>query len=194
MSIGDFMFKCKPMAMTYLAVLLSTAAQAATVLTDANLDRFEVMLPKLQRLEQRPQNKHFNMQQHCDWPRHYQELSAQETDRRYQSDIEQLVKQHGFTPVQFVELSAKVTWPVLDSVQPMLEVSRQALMFLPEQQRQQTERSIKKGQKYYQTLSSCLNADDRAALAKHHQRIMQMAKRLGGVEQILPPGLILPVN
>lgn len=188
------MFKCKPTVVTYLLVLLSTAAQSATVLTDSNLDQFEAMLPKLQQLEQRPQNKQFRMQQHCDWQRHYQELSAQERDRRYQTDIEQLVKKHGFTPVQFVELSAKVSWPVLDSVQPMLAVSRQALMFLPPQQRQATEKKIKLGQQYYQTLSSCLNADDRAALAKHHNRIMQIATRLGGVEQLLPTGMALPVN
>jgi len=167
---------------------------ANTILTDANLDQFEAMLPKLQQLEQRPQNKQFSMQRHCDWPRHYRELSAQEKDSQYQAKIEQLAKQHGFTPVQFVELSAKVTWPVLDSVQPMLELSRQALMFLPAAQRQSTEKTIKQGQQYYQTLTGCLTADDQSALAKHHDRIMQMAKRLGGVEQMLPPGLAVPGN
>lgn len=178
-----------------LSVLLlasAAPAMAATVLTDANLDQFEAMLPKLQQLEQRPQNKQFDLQQHCDWPRHYRELSAQEKDSSYQAKIEQLIKQHGFTPEQFVELSAKVTWPVLDSVQPMLEVSRQALMFLPAQQRQSTEKTIKQGQQYYQTLTSCLTAADKAALVKQHDRIMQMAKRLGGVEKILPAGM--PLN
>ncbi len=175
-----------------VALLLMSArpALAATILTDANLDQFEAMIPKLQQLEQRPQNKQFNLQQHCDWPRHYRQLSAQEKDSHYQAQIEQLVKQHGFTPEQFVELSAKVSWPVLDSVQPMLDMSRQALMFLPAAQRQKAEQAINQGRQYHQTLSSCLTADDRAALAKHHDRIMQMAKRLGGVEQILPPGLL----
>ncbi|MBZ9613734.1 hypothetical protein [Rheinheimera maricola] len=175
-----------------LAILLSALvlpAMAATLLTDANLDQFEAMLPKLQQLEQRPQNQQFKLQQHCDWPRHYREISAQEQDSRYQSKIEQLVSQHGFTPVQFVELSAKLSWPVLNQLQPMLEVSRQALMFLPAQQRKNTENSITQGQQYYQTLSSCLTNDDTAALEKHHQRIMSIAKRLGGVDQLLPPGM-----
>ncbi|MCS4309105.1 hypothetical protein M2404_003468 [Rheinheimera pacifica] len=181
----------KPTSIAGLTLLsvLALPVMAATVLTDANLDQFEAMLPKLQQLEQRPQNKQFKLQQHCDWPRHYRELSAQEKDSAYQTQIEQLAKEHGFTPVQFVELSAKVTWPVLDAVQPALEVSRQALMFLPAAQRQKTEKSIQQGQQYYQTLTGCLTADDKTALAKHHDRIMQMAKRLGGVEQILPPGM-----
>lgn len=180
-----------------LAVLFSALAlpaMAATLLTDTNLDQFEAMLPKLQQLEQRPQNKQFSLQQHCDWPQHYRQLSAQEKDSSYQAQIEQLVKQHGFTPEQFVELSAKVSWPVLDSVQPMLNVSRQALMFLPAARRQQAEQAIMQGQQYHQTLGSCLTADDKAALAKHHDRIMQIAKRLGGVEQILPPGMLAEQN
>ncbi|PKM19975.1 MAG: hypothetical protein CVV11_00170 [Gammaproteobacteria bacterium HGW-Gammaproteobacteria-15] len=183
------MIKRNSVAGLALLSVFAAPAMAATVLTDANLDQFEAMLPKLQQLEQRPQNKQFNLQQHCDWPRHYREISAQEKDSAYQTQIEQLAKEHGFTPVQFVELSAKVTWPVLDSVQPMLEVSRQALMFLPAAQRQKTEKSIQQGQQYYQTLTGCLTADDKTALVKHHDRIMQMAKRLGGVEQILPPGM-----
>lgn len=188
------MIKRNSMAGLVVFSLFIAPVQAATVLTDANLDQFEAMLPKLQQLEQRPQNKQFNLQQHCDWPRHYRELSAQEKDSAYQSQIEQLAKDHGFTPVQLVELSAKVTWPVLDSVQPMLEVSRQALMFLPAAQRKKTEKTIQQGQQYYQTLTGCLTADDKTALAKHHDRIMQMAKRLGGVEQILPPGMAAPNN
>lgn len=175
-----------------LAVLFSALAlpvMAATLLTDTNLDQFEAMLPKLQQLEQRPQNKQFSLQQHCDWPRHYRELSVQEKDNSYQAQIEQLAKQQGFTPEQFVELSAKVSWPVLHSIQPMLDVSRQALIFLPVAQRQKTEKTIQQGQQYYQTLTGCLTADDKTALAKHHDRIMQIAKRLGGVDQILPPGM-----
>lgn len=184
------MIKRNSLVVSALFSLWVLPTMAATILTDANLDQFEAMLPKLQQLEQRPQNKQFSLQQHCDWPKHYRQLSAQEKDRSYQAQIEQLVKQHGFTPEQFVELSAKVTWPVLDSVQPMLNVSRQALIFLPAAQRQKAEQAITQGQQYHQTLSSCLTADDRAALVKHHDRIMQIAKRLGGVEQILPPGML----
>lgn len=171
------------------AAFASMSAAAATVLTDHNLDQLELMIPKLQQLKQRPQNSQFNLQQHCDWSKHYQQLSAQEKDKNYQGQIEQLVKQHGFTPEQFVELSAKVTWPVLDSIQPALQVSQQALMFVPAQQRQKAEASIKRGQQYYQTLTGCLTADDKTALAKHNDRIMQLAKRLGGVEQLLPAGV-----
>lgn len=163
--------------------------QAATLITDQNLTQFEAMLPKLKQLPQRPQNRKFALAQHCDWPRHYQELTAQEKDSGYQQKVEQLIAQHGFTPVQFVELSAKLTWPVLDAVQPALEVSRQALAFIPQAQRQATEQTIVQGQRYYKTLSGCLTADDKAALAQHQNRIMAIAKGLGGVEQILPPGI-----
>jgi hypothetical protein len=187
---------CKPaiLAAASLFMMASTNLTAGTLLTDANLAQLEIMLPKLQQLQQRPDNKAFKLQQHCDWPRHYRELSAQEKDSNYQAKIEQLVAQHGFTPVQFVELSAKVTWPVLDSIQPMLEVSRQALMFMPAQQRQNSENTIRQGQQYYQTLTRCLTAEDKTALVKHHDRIMQMAKRLGGIQQVLPPGMALPGN
>lgn len=163
--------------------------QAATLITEQNLTQFEAMLPKLKQLPQRAQNRKFALAQHCDWPRHYNELSAQEKDSAYQQKIEQLVTEHGFTPVQFVELSAKLTWPVLDSVQPALEVSRQALAFLPPAQRQATEQAVVQGQRYYKTLSGCLTTDDKAALAQHHNRIMAIAKGLGGVEQMLPPGI-----
>jgi hypothetical protein len=179
------------LALAAITVLASNV-QAATLLTDANLDQFEMLLPKLQKLPQRPQNKQFSMQQHCDWPRHYKELSAQESDRAYQQAIVQLAGEHGFTPVQLVELSAKVSWPVLDSVQPALQVSRQALMFLPAQQRQNAEQTIVKGQQYYKTLTACLTPDDQTALAKHHSRIMQLAKRLGGIEQLLPANVAVP--
>jgi hypothetical protein len=184
------MLKQITVVLSVLTLASTAPVMAATVLTDANLDQFEAMLPKLQQLEQRPQNKQFNLQQHCNWPQHYRELSAQEKDSNYQAQIEQLVKQHGFTPEQFVELSAKVTWPVLHSVQPMLDMSRQALMFLPAAQRDKAAQAINRGQQYHQTLSSCLTDDDKTALAKHHDRIMQIAKRLGGVEQILPPGML----
>ena len=175
-------------------LLSASNVVAATLLTDENLTRFEALLPELQKLEQRPQNKQFALQQHCDWPRHYRELSAQEQDSSYQANIEQLVKQHGFTPVQFVELSAKISWPVLDKVQPMLQLSRQALVFLPPQQRQDTEKTLQRGQQYYRTLTGCLSKEDKTALAKHNNRIMQMAKRLGGIEQLLPPGMITPAT
>ncbi|MDX1391777.1 MAG: hypothetical protein R3241_05325 [Rheinheimera sp.] len=180
---------------TVLLLVISVFAakvQAATLLTDANLDQFEALLPKLQQLQQRPQNSQFNLQQHCNWSQHYTTLSAQETDSDYRLAIERIAGQHGFTPVQFIELSAKLSWPVLDSVQGALEVSRQALLFLPAQQRQSTERKLIKGQQYYKTLTSCLTADDKTALAKHHNRIMQIAKRLGGVEQLLPGNFALP--
>lgn len=186
------MIKQNSIAAAVLLSLFAVPASAATVLTDANLDQFEAMIPKIQHLEQRPQNKQFNLQHHCDWPRHYREISTQEKDSAYQAQIEKLAKEYGFTPVQLIELSAKVTWPVLDSVQPMLEVSRQALMFLPAAQRQKTEKSIQQGQQYYKTLTGCLTADDKNALVKHHDRIMQMAKRLGGVDLILPSGMATP--
>ncbi|QBL09272.1 hypothetical protein E0Z06_06970 [Rheinheimera sp. D18] len=176
----------------FMAFALS--AQANTLLTDENLNQLEAMLPKLQQLEQRPQNKQFQLKQHCNWSQHYAELSSQEKDSKYQAQIEQLAKQHGFTPVQFVELSAKVTWPILDSVQPMLEISRQAMVFLPEAQRKNTEKTVTQGQQYYKTLSSCLTNDDKTALDKHHDRIMQMAQRLGGVGQMLPKGMVMPAN
>lgn len=183
------MFTAKIITALTLAACVSVPLAAETVLTDHNLDQLELMIPKLQQLQQRPQNNQFNLQQHCDWSKHYQQLSAQEKDKNYQKQIEQLVKQHGFTPQQFVELSAKVTWPVLDSIQPALQVSQQALMFVPAAQRQNAEKSIRRGQQYYQTLTGCLTAEDKTALARHNDRIMQIAKRLGGVEQLLPAGV-----
>ncbi|WP_273021957.1 hypothetical protein [Rheinheimera sp.] len=62
-------------------------------------------------------------------------------------------------------------------------------MFVPAAQRQNAEKSIRQGQQYYQTLTGCLTAEDKTALARHNDRIMQIAKRLGGVEQLLPAGV-----
>ena len=75
------MFTAKTITALTLAACVSVPLAAETVLTDHNLDQLELMIPKLQQLQQRPQNNQFNLQQHCDWSKHYQQLSAQEKDK-----------------------------------------------------------------------------------------------------------------
>lgn len=164
--------------------LTPTALAVDTLITEQNLNRFEQLMPKVMQIP-RPthyQRGNVNLQPHCDWQQHYQQLQAQQQQDNYLQQVEQVISAYDFTPQQFIELSAKITWPVLDAMQPMLELSRQAIVLLPPQQRKQSEASLMQSQHYHQVLTSCLTQADKAALAKHEKRIMALAAELVGSE------------
>ncbi len=169
-------------ASLFSVVVLAVPVQAASILTDENLNKLQTLLPQLMALEA-PEDGSFQdikLQQHCDWKRHYNDFREQEKNDAYLQQAERLVTQQGFTLPQFLELSAKVSYPVLEATLPALEMSRQALAFLPEAQRQETEAAIAQSKNYHQVINSCLTTDDKAALQKYNSRIMQMFGGLAG--------------
>ncbi|MDX3774507.1 hypothetical protein QE250_10320 [Chromatiaceae bacterium AAb-1] len=175
----------KILALALSVGLSALPAHAATIITGDNLDKLEALLPQLMQLEA-PDSKALQQaefQQHCDWQRHYTDFKAKETDTAYLTKAEQLISKQGFTPAQFLELSAKTSWPMLDATMPVLEISRQTLPLLPAEQRKAVEASLKQGQQYHQVIGSCLSSEDKTALEKYKERISQMASGLAGFEQ-----------
>jgi hypothetical protein len=162
---------------------LHTPVMANTLITSDNLTKLETLMPQLTALETNNQtrfNRNVNLQPHCHWQQHYTVLKAQQPESANVSQAEQLIKQSGLQPAQFLELSAKVTWPMLDAVMPMLQLSQQALAFIPAQQREKLETSFLQSNRYYKTIGGCLSAEDRQALEQHKQRIMQIASDMSG--------------
>lgn len=166
-----------------LACMVQMPVMADTLITAENLNKLEVLLPQLSKLEQSYRgdiNKELDLQPHCDWDKHYSQLKSQQKDTGYVAKAEKLIVDNGFKPAQFVELSAKVAWPMLDAAMPMMQMSKQALAYLPAAQRKSAEVSLAKSTQYHTALGQCLTADDKAAITQYKDRIMQLAGSMAG--------------
>jgi len=159
------------------------AVQAATVITEQNITRYEAALPELAKIEQdNPAGlKSLRLAPHCDWPRHATELRAKEQGKDYLAQVDKVLAKHQLTAALFVELTAKGAWPVLQSMQPVFNVTRQSLPFLPEAQRKQAERTLAQSSHMTTVIEPCLTAADKAALQQYQQRFINLAGRLPGL-------------
>ncbi len=162
--------------------------RANTVLTNQNLDWLEAALPKLAKIQQDDVGSLHNvrLQRHCDWPRHASEVRAQQQGKAYLAEVDKILAEHQLTPSLFIELTAKGSWPLLESLQPVLNVTRQTLPFLPQAQRQQAEQLLAQTDNMRSTIGPCLHEADKTALAEHRQRLISLATRL--------PGSVLPAT
>ncbi|KKO45329.1 hypothetical protein WG68_11450 [Arsukibacterium ikkense] len=166
--------------------LLPALLQADTVLTEQNLSRLEAALPKLAKIKQDDVSALHNvrLQRHCDWPRHANEVRAQQQGKSYLAEVDKILAEHQLTPPLFVELTAKGSWPLLQTLQPALAITRQTLPFLPQTQRQQAQQLLAQTDNMTQVVQSCLTDADNAALRQHQQRLINLAGKL--------PGSIMP--
>ena len=173
---------------TGLSVLMVATVQANTVLTEQNLSRLEAALPKLARIQQDDvATLHkVKLQRHCNWPRHAAEVRAQQQGKSYLNEVDNILAEHQLTPALFIELSAKGSWPLLQSLQPVLSVTRQTLPFLPQNQRLQAEQLLAQTDNNTQVVEPCLSEADITALRQHQQRLIALASKL--------PGSILPAQ
>lgn len=169
-----------------LLALSAAQAHAATVLTEQNLSALEAALPKLARIQQDDVSSLHNvrLQRHCDWPRHAREVRAQQQGQSYLAEVDNILAEHQLTPPLFIELTAKGSWPLLQTLQPALAITRQTIPFLPQTQRQQAQRLLAQTDNMYQVVQPCLTEADKVALRQHQQRLINLASRL--------PGSILP--
>lgn len=168
---------------TLIGLLLQAPVMATTLITSDNLTKLETLLPKLTALEKNNQasfNHDVDLRPHCNWQQQYNDLKAQQANTAYVAQAEQLISQSGFEPAQFLELSAKVTWPMLDAVMPMMKMSQQALAFMPAEQRKKLQQSFNQSSLYYKTVGGCLTSEDKQALDMYKQRIMQIASDMSG--------------
>ncbi|CAM3838446.1 hypothetical protein [Rheinheimera salexigens] len=167
-----------------IGLLIQLPVMADTLITSDNLTKLEILLPKLTALENNKQvrfNQNVTLQPHCNWQQQYTDLKAQQPDSASVAQAEQLIQQNGFKTEQFLELSAKVSWPMLDAVMPMMQMSQQAAVFMPADQRKKLQQSFNKSNRYYKTVGGCLTNEDKQALAQHKQRIMQLATDMSGL-------------
>ncbi|MEN3157216.1 hypothetical protein ABC502_02410 [Alkalimonas sp. NCh-2] len=165
-----------------MSLILVHTVSAETVLTDANLIKLEAALPALARVEQDNVASLYQvrLQAHCDWSRHAEEVRAQQKEQSYLEEVDLILAEHELTAPLFMELTAKGSWPVLDSMRPMLQVSRRALPFLPEPQRQQTVQVLAQTDHMTQAIGSCLTEADKVALQQHRGRLLALAGRMPG--------------
>ncbi|MCH8538244.1 MAG: hypothetical protein LAT66_10805 [Alkalimonas sp.] len=165
-----------------LCCVMPWMLMAETVLTEQNLSKLEAALPALVKVEQDNVDSLYQvrLQSHCDWSRHAKEVRAQQQGQDYLDEVDQILAQHELTAPLFLELTAKGSWPVLDSMQPVLRLSRRALPFLPEMQRQQTEQMLAQTDHMTQVIGVCLTEADKVALSKHRARLLALAGRLPG--------------
>ena len=163
-------------------------AQADTVLTEQNLNRLEAALPKLAKIQQDDVGSLHNvrLQRHCDWPRHAKEVRSQQQGKSYLAEVDKILAEHQLSPSLFMELTAKGSWPLLQSLQPVLSVTRQTLPFLPQTQRQQAEQLLAQTDNMTQVVEPCLSEADIRALRQYQQRLVALASKL--------PGSILPAQ
>lgn len=165
-----------------LCCLAPLMATAETVLTEQNLTKLEAVLPALAKVQQDDVSSLYQvrLQAHCDWPRHASEVRAQQQGQDYLQQVDAILAEHELTAPLFMELTAKGSWPVLDSMQPVLRVSRRALPFLPEPQRQQTEQLLAQTDHMTQVIGPCLTEADKVALNQHRARLIALAAKLPG--------------
>lgn len=169
-----------------LAVVLasaSAATSAATVLTEQNIAKLEAVLPELLAIEQdNPQGlTKLRLKRHCDWQQHAADLRQHEQGKGYVANVDQVLAKHELTAPLFLELAAKSSWPLLQSLQPVQQLTKQTLPFLPEAQRQLAEQKIQQTEQMQRAIEPCLTAADKTALQQHQQRLMQLAASLPGV-------------
>ncbi|KKO48067.1 hypothetical protein VT06_13820 [Arsukibacterium sp. MJ3] len=179
----------KPLLFNFgMLALLSGQALADTVLTEQNLSRLESALPQLAKIQQDDVGslQHVRLQRHCDWPRHAREVRAQQQGKDYLVEVDKILASHQLNAAMFMELSAKGSWPVLESLQPVLSITRQTLPFLPQVQRQQAEQFLAQTDNMTTVIGPCLSDADKVALGQQRQRLINLATRL--------PGSILPAQ
>lgn len=171
-----------------LSALMPALLSAETVLTEQNLSRLEAALPKLAKIQQDDVGslQQVRLQRHCDWPRHATEVRTQQQGKTYLAEVDKILTEHQLTSALFMELTAKGSWPLLQSLQPVLAVTRQTLPFLPQAQRLQAEKMLAQTDNMTQVVEPCLSEADTNALRQHQQRLINLASRL--------PGSILPAQ
>lgn len=172
----------RKMVLVFALTATSAAVSATTVLTEQNIARLEAALPELVAIEQdNPQGlTKLRLKKHCDWQQHASDLRQQEHGKGYVAEVDQVLAKHQLTAPLFLELTAKGSWPLLRSLQPVQQLTRQSLPFLPEPQRRIAEQKIQQTEQMQQAIEPCLTAADKTALQQYQQRLLKLATSLPG--------------
>ncbi|MEE2025479.1 MULTISPECIES: hypothetical protein [Alkalimonas] len=167
-----------------LLSLVIGAAQASSAMTEQNLQRFVAMMPEMEALDDRfPEQSNafeqeLELQQHCNWQRHYDSTVVRLAPAGYRQELESILKRHNFSPAEFTELSFKFSWGSFQLMAPMYEMMQQMLQHLPEEERAEQEAEMRSLEQMKALLDRCMSDAEKATVtalvADMMQQMMQM--------------------
>jgi len=152
-----------------IGLVLQAPTMADTVITEANLARIKTVLPKLSALKSAyadVDEQEMLLEQHCNWQKQYESLKAQQDNTRYTTEVEQLLAENGLSPADFLELTLKMSWP-------MLKMTQQSLAMLAQKHPQGMEDALQKSSDLLNVITNCITNEDKQALDKLQQSINQ---------------------
>ncbi|SEA84453.1 hypothetical protein [Alkalimonas amylolytica] len=168
--------KVMNLAVGCLLSLFIGATQASTVVTKQNLQRYLTMLPEMEALEARfPEvdSSTLELQSHCNWQRHYDTTLSKLATTEHRRALEQLLKQHNFTPAEYTELSFKFAWTSLQMVEPMMEMMQQMLEYMPAEERAEQEAEMHNLKQITTLLNQCMTNAEKETITKLTGELMQ---------------------
>lgn len=165
-----------------LLSLVIGAAQASSAMTEQNLQRFVAMMPEMEALDDRfpdqGRSDRVELQQHCNWQRHYDNTLIKLAPAGYRQELESILKRHNFSAAEFTELSFKFSWGTFQVMAPMYEMMQQMQQHLPEEERAEQEAEMRNLEQMKALLDSCMSDAEKAAVttlvADMMQQMMQM--------------------
>lgn len=87
--------------------------------------------------------------------------------------MEALIKQHGFQPAEFLELSFKASWPMLEMSKQFMDMGRQMMAHLPEDMRAEHEAGMAQAMRMCQFLEQCMTDADKQAAKELEGQLLQ---------------------
>lgn len=150
-----------------MGLILQAPVMADTLITEANLVKLKMVMPKLSALK--AANEDVNeqdmvLEQHCNWQKQYERLKAQQANTRYVIEVEQVLAENGLSAAEFLELSLKMSWP-------MLKMTQQSLAMLAENKQPGMEEALQKSSELLNIIANCMTNEDKQALDKLQQRL-----------------------
>lgn len=152
-----------------IGLMLQTPVMADTLITEANLAKIKTVMPKLSALKSAYEDvdeQDMVLEQHCNWQKQYEALKAQQANTRYVTEVEQILAENDLKPAEFLELTLKMSWP-------MLKMTQQSLAMLAENKQPGMEEALQKSSELLNVITNCITNEDKQALDKLQQRINQ---------------------
>lgn len=150
-----------------MGLILQAPVMADTLITEANLVKLKMVMPKLSALK--AANEDVNeqdmvLEQHCNWQKQYERLKSQQANTRYVTEVEQVLAENGLTAAEFLELSLKMSWPIL-------KMTQQSLAMLAENKQPGMEEALQKSSALLNIIANCMTNEDKQALDTLQQRL-----------------------
>ena len=176
--------KVMRLAVGCLLSLVVATAHASGVMSPESLQRYIAMLPELEALSERfpdygdELELSQELQQHCDWQRHYDNTFMQQAPAEYQRELESILARHRLSPAEFTEISLKFSWASYQVMTPMFEMMQHMQQYLTEEERAEHAAQLKDMQHVQTVVDPCMGRAEKesvkAAVADIIQQVMQL--------------------